>query len=85
MELHFTAINMTKYDDPDSLNFQAKFEFIKPMMPDDCKDNKRKLGSEGTISLNEGDVSRIEPTRVASSISHHFSPPIRSNAEHGRG
>lgn len=85
MELHFTAINMTKYDDPDSLNFQATFEFIKPMMPDDCKDNKRKLGSEGTISLNEGDVSRIEPTRVASSISHHFSPPIRSNAEHGRG
>lgn len=58
LEVHFTAVNMTKYDDPDSLNFQATFEFVKPMIPTKCKDPKRKLGSEGTISLNEGDVSR---------------------------
>lgn len=48
---------MTRYDDPDSLNFHATFEFLKPMIPMKCKDAKRKLGSEGTISLNEGDVS----------------------------
>lgn len=57
LEVHFTAINMTRYDDPDSLNFYATFEFIKPLAPSKCKDLKRKLGSEGTISLNEGDVS----------------------------
>ena len=57
VEVHFSAVNMTKYDDPDSLNFQATFEFIKPTIPTKCKDSKRKLGSEGTISLNEGDVS----------------------------
>lgn len=57
LEIHFTAVNMTKYDDPDSLNFYATFEYIKPLVPLKCKDVKRKLGSEGTISLNEGDVS----------------------------
>jgi hypothetical protein len=58
LEVHFTAVNMTKYDDPDSLNFQATFEFVKPLVQADCK-KKRKLGSEGTISLNEGDVSEV--------------------------
>jgi hypothetical protein len=64
VEVHFTAVNMTKYDDPDNLNFQATFEFLKPIIttystaaPTYCKDLKRKIGSEGTISLNEGDVS----------------------------
>lgn len=57
IEVHFNAINMTKFDDPDSLNFQATFEFVKPVIPTKCKDLKRKLGSEGTISLNEGEVS----------------------------
>ena len=57
VEVHFTAINMSKYDDPDTLNFQATFEFIKPIVPTKCKEQKRKIGSEGTISLNEGDVS----------------------------
>lgn len=58
LEVHFTAINMTKYDDPDSLNFMATFEFLKLLPPPEaCKDPKRKLGSEGAISLNEGDVS----------------------------
>jgi hypothetical protein len=55
LEVHFTAANMTKYDDPDSLNFQATFEFIRPLVQLKCKDGKRKLGSEGTISLNEGE------------------------------
>jgi hypothetical protein len=58
VELHFTAINMTRFDDPDSLNFQATFEFVRPLIPVTCNDLKRKLGSEGTISLNVGDVRK---------------------------
>jgi len=57
IEVHFTAVNMTKYDDPDTLNFLATFEFIKPLMPTKCKEPKRKLGSEGMILLNNGEVS----------------------------
>lgn len=57
LEVHFTAVNMTKYDDPESLNFQATFEFIKPLEPSKCTDGHRKLGSEGTILLNKGEVS----------------------------
>lgn len=56
VEVHFSAINMTRYDDPDSLNFQATFEFIKPIASK-CKESRRKLGSEGIIFLNEGEVS----------------------------
>lgn len=56
LEVHFTAINMTRYDDPDTLNFQATFEFIKPSIPTKCKDARRKLGSEGIINLNEAEV-----------------------------
>lgn len=56
LEVHFSAINMTRYDDPDTLNFQATFEFIKPSIPTKCKDTRRKLGSEGVINLNEGEV-----------------------------
>jgi len=55
VEVHFSAINMTKYDDPDTLNFIATFEFVK--VPIKCKDVRRKLGSEGTISLNDAEVS----------------------------
>lgn len=59
VEVHFTAINMTRYDDPDTLNFEATFEFVRPLAPPTVCSPKRKLGSEGTISLNEGDVSGI--------------------------
>lgn len=57
LEVHFTAVNMTKYDEPDTLNFYATFEFVRPMIPSQCTAQKRKLGSEGTILLNDGDVS----------------------------
>lgn len=67
LEVHFNAVNMTKYDDPDTLNFFATFEFIQPLAPR-CKDlHKRKLGSEGTISLNQGDVS-INPLKCSQSF-----------------
>jgi hypothetical protein len=56
VEVHFTAINMTRYDEPDTLNFQATFEFIKPSIASKCKDSRRKLGSEGIIRLNEAEV-----------------------------
>lgn len=56
VEVHFSAINMTRFDDPDTLNFQATFEFIKPIASK-CKESRRKLGSEGIIFLNEGEVS----------------------------
>lgn len=55
LELHFTAINMTTFDDPDTLNFEATFEFFK--VPQICKDIRRKVGSEGTVTLTDGDVS----------------------------
>lgn len=56
LEVHFSAINMTRYDDPDTLNFQATYEFIRPPIPTKCKDPRRKLGSEGVINLNEAEV-----------------------------
>jgi hypothetical protein len=56
LEVHFSAINMTRLDDPDSLNFQATFEFVRPSAPTKCKDARRKLGSEGVINLNEAEV-----------------------------
>lgn len=57
VELHFVAINMTNQDDPENLNFEATFEFFKTSST--CKDNRRRTGSEGDISLSEGDVSFI--------------------------
>jgi hypothetical protein len=67
LEVHFSAINMTRYDDPDTLNFQATFEFIKPSIPTKCKDTRRKLGSEGVINLNEGEVI----TKTLYSMTHN--------------
>lgn len=88
VEVHFNAINMTKYDDPDSLNFHATFEFVRPLIPTKCKDPKRKLGSEGTISLNEGEVSCFltNPFQHVSFINNFSSPsPYSLNANHDRG
>lgn len=31
VEVHFSAVNMSKYDDPDNLNFQATYEFLRPI------------------------------------------------------
>lgn len=54
LEVHFTAINMTQFDDPDSLNFEATFEFIK--IPSKCLDTRRRMGSEGTLNSKDGEV-----------------------------
>ncbi|XP_052859858.1 uncharacterized protein LOC128267111 [Anopheles cruzii] len=54
VEIHFSAGNMTNDDDPDSLNFEASYEFIKgPMM---CKDVRRKNAITGVVNLSSGDI-----------------------------
>lgn len=55
LEIHFTAFNMTAIDDPDHLNFEATYEFIK--LPLLCKEVKRLSGTSGTINLAEENVS----------------------------
>ncbi|XP_031626059.1 uncharacterized protein LOC116342540 [Contarinia nasturtii] len=51
LEVRFTATNMTAHDDPDNLNFEATYEFIKlPML---CKEVKRLSGTSGTINVAE--------------------------------
>lgn len=55
VEVHFTAFNMSTLDDPDALNFEGMFEFIKG--PTNCKDGRRKFGPSGTIDMTFGDVS----------------------------
>lgn len=57
VEIHFTAGNMTSADDPDSLNFEGSFEFVKaPMM---CKDVRRKNAVTGIVHLSAGEVSEL--------------------------
>lgn len=66
LEIHFSAINMTDEDDPQHIQFEGTFEFIKA--PVHCKDSRRKFGASGLINLAAGELecrSRpwlIEPT-----------------------
>lgn len=66
LEVHFTAVNMTDADDPEHMQFEGTFEFIKA--PVHCKDSRRKFGASGLIKLAAGELecrSRpwlIEPT-----------------------
>lgn len=45
---------MTSDDDPDTVNFEATYEFLKG--PTTCQDGRRKTGSSGVIDLSVGDV-----------------------------
>ncbi|XP_058457818.1 uncharacterized protein LOC131434755 isoform X2 [Malaya genurostris] len=54
VEIHFVAENMTSGDDPDSLNFEATFEFVKA--PVVCKDVRRKNAVTGIVNLSGGEV-----------------------------
>lgn len=65
VEVHFTAYNMTTLDDPDALNFEGMFEFVKG--PTNCKDGRRKFGPSGTIDMTFGDVSMMIDTLLFSS------------------
>lgn len=66
LEIHFSAFNMTDDDDPEHIQFEGTFEFIKA--PVHCKDSRRKFGASGMINLAAGELecrSRpwlIEPT-----------------------
>ncbi|XP_029726486.2 uncharacterized protein LOC109623124 isoform X2 [Aedes albopictus] len=54
VEIHFRAGNMTSVDDPDSLNFEGSFEFVKaPLM---CKDVRRKNAVTGVVNLSSGEM-----------------------------
>lgn len=54
IEIHFTAVNMSSNDDPDNLNFEATYEFIKG--PPACKELRKVSGGSGTISVATDDV-----------------------------
>lgn len=56
IEIHLIAINMTSNDDPDSLSFEATYEFIKG--PSSCKELRKVSGGSGSISVSSDDVSR---------------------------
>lgn len=60
LEIHFVATNMTAIDDPDHLNFEATYEFIKlPML---CKEVKKLSGTSGTINMADENVNSIPST-----------------------
>ncbi|XP_054735461.1 uncharacterized protein LOC129242692 [Anastrepha obliqua] len=71
LEVHFTAINMTTLDDPDAINFEGMFEFIKG--PANCKDGRRKFGPSGTIQMTFGDMEcRTRPWLIEPSNGNKF-------------
>ncbi|XP_046807625.1 uncharacterized protein LOC111683168 isoform X2 [Lucilia cuprina] len=71
VEVHFTAYNMTTLDDPDALNFEGMFEFIKG--PSNCKDGRRKFGPSGTIDMTFGDMEcRTRPWLIEPSNGNKF-------------
>lgn len=53
VEVHFTAINMTPFDDPDNIFFEGTFEFMPG--PRQCKDVRRRNGPNGMIRLAESE------------------------------
>ncbi|XP_059217069.1 uncharacterized protein LOC106091151 isoform X2 [Stomoxys calcitrans] len=71
VEVHFTAYNMTTLDDPDALNFEGMFEFVKG--PTNCKDGRRKFGPSGTIDMTFGDMEcRTRPWLIEPSNGNKF-------------
>ncbi|XP_073842402.1 uncharacterized protein isoform X2 [Musca autumnalis] len=71
VEVHFTAYNMSTLDDPDALNFEGMFEFVKG--PTNCKDGRRKFGPSGTIDMTFGDMEcRTRPWLIEPSNGNKF-------------
>lgn len=54
LEIRFTAFNMTAHDDPDHLNFEATYEFIK--LPILCQEVKKLSATSGIINMADEDV-----------------------------
>lgn len=57
LEIRFTAFNMTAHDDPEHLNFEATYEFIK--LPLICKEVKKLSGASGIINMADENVRKI--------------------------
>lgn len=58
VEVHFTAINMTPFDDPDNMFFEGTYEFLPG--PKHCKEVRRRYGASGLVDLGSGEVSYFE-------------------------
>lgn len=56
LEVHLIAVNMTSQDDPDSIYFEATFQFIKG--PYTCRETRRRSGPGGQTSLALEDVNK---------------------------
>lgn len=54
LEVRFTAFNMTAHDDPEHLNFEATYEFIK--LPLICQEVKKLSGVSGIINIADENV-----------------------------
>lgn len=57
LELHLIALNMSSYEDPDTLFFEATYEFVKA--PYVCKESRKHIGTSGEASLSIEDVSFV--------------------------
>lgn len=83
LELHLLALNMSSLEDPDSIFFEATFEFVKG--PYVCKESRRRIGNSGEASLSIEDVI-ICKTNFTININYYmFILNCRSNAapDHG--
>lgn len=71
VEVHFTAINMTPFDDPDNLFFEGTFEFLSG--PKHCKDVRRRMGPSGMVSLTAAEPEcRSKPWLIEPRQGHYL-------------
>uniref|UniRef100_A0A1B0CN39 CUB domain-containing protein n=1 Tax=Lutzomyia longipalpis TaxID=7200 RepID=A0A1B0CN39_LUTLO len=69
LEIRFTAINMTSFDDASVINFEGSFEFIKS--PSSCRDSRRKFGPSGHVDMTFGVLEcRSRPWLIEPSADH---------------
>uniref|UniRef100_A0A336KH36 CSON011022 protein n=1 Tax=Culicoides sonorensis TaxID=179676 RepID=A0A336KH36_CULSO len=69
VEVHFTAINMTPFDDPDNMFFEGTYEFLPG--PKHCKEVRRRNGPSGLIDLASGEIEcRDRPWLIEAKPGH---------------
>ncbi|XP_059613973.1 uncharacterized protein LOC132260076 [Phlebotomus argentipes] len=67
LEIRFSAINMTSFDDASVINFEGSFEFIKS--PSSCRDSRRKFGPSGHVDMTFGVLEcRSRPWLIEPSV-----------------
>lgn len=79
IEIHFTALNMTTLDDPDTLYFEATYEFIKG--PSACKELRKVSGGSGIILVSADDVSNKNASHVLSFLIVHAEYNVLQSTE----